>query len=354
MYRLSHRKKYIAPAVFVFSALVYCSVLVPPEKFWPAALLAYAIPVFLIIHLAMLVWLSFRKSSLVIWPLLGLLSGWYFVKISMHYSREEFDHAKSNDLEILSFNAKLFRKPHTYEKFSFDMIEWLVQDSADVKCIQEYSTNARWDVLDVTRQVEATGYYDYTRDYPLPMAEHQPGLAIFSKYPIVNKGEIVFDEKTVNNVIFADIVLDDDTVRIYNVHLSSMNIPLYAYTTVQHVGDKLHMLLAKLKNGAVIRSKEIDRLTAHVDTCPYPFIICGDFNEIPYGYNYLKLRKRFSNTFEHSGHGFGFSLNSKLFFLRIDHQFYGNGMVPLYFRVDRSMALSDHFPLRGIYRCHGQ
>ena len=75
----------------------------------------------------------------------------------------------------------------------------------------------------------------------------------------------------------------------------------------------------------------------------------GDFNETPYSYNYFRLRKHFGNSFEDAGNGFGFSLNSKLFFLRIDHHFFSKGITPIKYRVDRTQPLSDHFPTRASY-----
>jgi len=75
-----------------------------------------------------------------------------------------------------------------------------------------------------------------------------------------------------------------------------------------------------------------------------------DFNETPYSYNYFKLKKHFFNTFEEAGNGFGFSFNSLIFFLRIDHQFYNSEIEVLNYRIDRSMAISDHYPTRGFYR----
>lgn len=49
------------------------------------------------------------------------------------------------------------------------------------------------------------------------------GIAIFSKYPIINSGK-VFDNKRNNGAMFADIKINQDTIRVYNTHLESMNI----------------------------------------------------------------------------------------------------------------------------------
>jgi len=128
-----------------------------------------------------------------------------------------------------------------------------------------------------------------------------------------------------------------------------MGLNVGQYKNPRYYGYKLKTLIAKLRHGATNRSAQIDRIIEHTKTSPYPYMICGDFNETPYSYNYLRLRRHFSNAFEKAGHGFGFSVNSSLFFLRIDHQFYGTGLKALNYQVDRSMRISDHFATRGYY-----
>ena len=88
----------------------------------------------------------------------------------------------------------------------------------------------------------------------------------------------------------------------------------------------------------------------HAQNSPHPFVICGDFNETPYSYNYIRIRSIFNNAFENAGNGFGFTFNSVLFFLRIDHHFYGEKIVPVDYWVDKTIQTSDHFVTRGVYR----
>ena len=115
-------------------------------------------------------------------------------------------------------------------------------------------------------------------------------------------------------------------------------------------GNYLKKIIIKLKKGAVAHSNEIDQLINNTSDCPYPFIICGDFNEIPYSYNYLKLRKHYTNTFEIAGSGFGFSYNGRLFYLRIDHHFFSKGIRPIQYSVEWNFRKSGHFPTVGIYQ----
>jgi vancomycin resistance protein VanJ len=49
-----------------------------------------------------------------------------------------------------------------------------------------------------------------------------------------------------------------------------------------------------------------------------PLVIAGDFNTTPRGTMYSNLRDKY-NAFEQAGWGFGFTYNSRLPVIRIDH-----------------------------------
>ncbi len=336
--------------LFIVSLICYAAVLIPPEKFWPAGILVYGILPSLVINLFLFIVFLFLKSKAALIPLATFLAGFLFVKITFHIELNSPRSGGKNSIEILSFNVKNFDKVRGNVEFSLEMIRWLVYDSADVKCMQEFYSRLGDPYLDVVEKMSGAGYNFHLSDKEPGNQRILEGLAIFTRYPIINKGALLFQENSGNNCIYADLKIDSDTVRIYNVHLYSMRIPLYAYKDPSNYESKMKNLIRKLKDGAINRSNEIDQLIRHTAECPYPFLICGDFNDIPYSHNYITLRNHFTNAFEEAGHGFGFSFNHKLFFLRIDHQFIGEGIRPLFYQVDRSMKESDHFPTRGIYQ----
>ncbi|HEX8532431.1 MAG TPA: endonuclease/exonuclease/phosphatase family protein, partial [Cytophagales bacterium] len=83
---------------------------------------------------------------------------------------------------------------------------------------------------------------------------------------------------------------------------------------------------------------------------PHKVILCGDFNDIPYSYTYQRMRRQLRNAFEDAGSGFGFTLNDdKLFFLRIDNQFYDKALNVHDFQTHRDVTYSDHFPISATY-----
>jgi endonuclease/exonuclease/phosphatase family metal-dependent hydrolase len=98
------------------------------------------------------------------------------------------------------------------------------------------------------------------------------------------------------------------------------------------------------------RSVQVDTLTRRIDNSPYPVILCGDINDLPYSYTYDQLADRLQNAWASAGLGFGFSHNGKLPFLRIDHQFASPRFEVLGCRLRHDILHSDHFPLEAEYR----
>jgi endonuclease/exonuclease/phosphatase family metal-dependent hydrolase len=133
-------------------------------------------------------------------------------------------------LKVLSYNAHLFNyKNPPVGAEDPTVFSWLNDQDADIKVIQEFYQDFTIENKNALKFLSKGGELNYTY-HPLRGEPKQRsyGMAIFSKYPIVNEG-VVFDEKNNNGAIFADIEVGKDTLRIYNVHLASMSIEAEAF-----------------------------------------------------------------------------------------------------------------------------
>jgi endonuclease/exonuclease/phosphatase family metal-dependent hydrolase len=339
--------KIVPPVLFAVTFVGYVCIFIPPEKFWPAIICTFGILPLIFLNLILFIVLSFMKRKSLFWPLIILIIGIFFIQITFKFQFKKL--SSENDLiNVLSFNADFFHLNRNIDNPSIDLINWVVDDSSSIKCIQEYISYKNDPQKNISNRIIAKGYQKYAYLFE-DSKNRERGLAIFSRYPIVNQGKILFNPGSKNNCIFIDVVFSEDTLRIYNLHLSSMSIPEINDKYLVKYGGYLKNIIIKLKNGAIKHSNEINALIKHTSECNYPYIICGDFNETPYSYNYLKLRNHYKNSFEEAGSGFGFSFNGRLFFLRIDHQFFSEQLKVLRYRVDHSILKSGHFPTRGIY-----
>ncbi len=317
----------------------YASVLIPPTAFSFGVLLGYCIPGVVGINI-IIFFISRRLWSIVV-PLFGIP----FIVCTIQFS--DPSPVSEDSFSVLSFNAKLFRRPGSYREFSMDMIEWTATDSAEIKVIPEHSTDSRWEPLDVNKRISNEGYTSFSVSAPIPDNEHNLGSAIFSKFDTTKTGIVFTDSSSISMAIFEDVLIGHHAVRIYSVHLASMRLD---EISAQGFFDKVSQTAEKLIEGAIRRSSQLDQLIAHIEACPYPFIVSGDFNETPYSYNYWRMRRHATDAFVDEGHGLGFTFHSMRPVARIDYQFFSDGIVVENLEVDTNMRLSDHMPVRGRYR----
>jgi endonuclease/exonuclease/phosphatase family metal-dependent hydrolase len=162
-------------------------------------------------------------------------------------------------------------------------------------------------------------------------------------------GEIRFDD-TKNMVIFSDLKIGNDTVRIYNCHLQSYGINIKAYSVIDTLGfeskkiKEMRSIGSKLKWGNIYRSKQVIKLSNHISKCPYQVILCGDFNDTPISFTYGEISSRLKDSFVESGRGISNTYRGKLPQNRIDYIFHSGGYKAYnYQRLNANY--SDHYPI---------
>ncbi|GJM29560.1 MAG: endonuclease [Cyclobacteriaceae bacterium] len=308
------------------------------------------IPVILILNTFLMIYLIFKASGLFIYPTLVCFFGLLFLTRTVAFN----EHEVVDGLKVLSYNVRVF---NVYSHLNSDFvqskhtIDWVTERDDDIKCLQEFYVKPGDKIFSTVKSISKKNPYYHFEPTFTNSDGAQFGMAIFSKYPIINRGSIHVNAHSNNSILFADIVRKKDTVRVYNVHLESMSIDeqQLANSNTENFSTNLQKLLSQLKHGFVQRAMQIDNLCGHLERSPYPIILTGDLNDMPYSYSYQKLKKYLHSSFENGGSGFGFTFNGRLFFLRIDNQFYSEGVNLGSFITHREVKHSDHFPISAIY-----
>jgi len=335
---------------FAGSLVAYASVYVPPEVLWVFAFFALSIPLFLLTHTVLLGFWALRRSYMAVFPLLGLLLGWPFGQAT--FQLPKFGGKDTASFGVLSYNVRVFNQYHDEaQEEPKQMIEWVLNHPAEIKCLQEYFEAPNRPIYNVVPRFRAAGYSRYFVPVSGSARRGRYGLAIYSRYPIVRRGVVPFERASYNKAIFADIALSNkDTLRVYNAHLQSMHIDESAFTGEYGWERKFRAALLRYRRGVAYRSQQAEAIAQHATKSPYPVVVCADLNDPPYSFSYFHLNAYLENTFEKVGQGFGFSYNGPLWFLRIDHQFAGAGVKPMHYKNHREADLSDHFPNYVTYR----
>jgi endonuclease/exonuclease/phosphatase family metal-dependent hydrolase len=265
----------------------------------------------------------------------------------------------SSDISVLSYNVMYCNYgSYTQDKTTaLGIVNALDTLSADIKCFQElYNNDKMPDLRTIYKLTDTHPYYAYMHSAAdNNEGQGNIGLAVFSKHPIIRKQE-VFWKRNNNGILLTDIVVNDDTIRVINVQMHSMGIRVQKVINARDNKDDAKVkaetknILSLLKSGFEIRRIQADELAKWIADSPYPTIVCGDFNEIPFGYAYGHTNKLLQNAFESSGSGFGFTYNRVPSIIRIDNQFYDDTKIDNYsFETLNKARFSDHYPVRGRY-----
>ncbi len=340
--------------IFVVTLIAYVSTYISPEKLWVAGFLSLAIPGLLVLNVLLLLYYLLRGRIWFLFPLIALLAGYRYLSASFSVNPQTEWRPEADSFSVLNYNVRVFNS-YAYlqneNQTGKSMIEWIADHDADVKCLQEFYNEDSSNLYNTFSRIRRAGQYQgYVRSSVTNRVGGQFGLAIFSRFPILAKGEVNVRGNKQQHAIYTDLLINRDTVRVYNVHLQSMSIDEKKMGDIDKAKENYTAIARKLRFGFINRAKQIDNLLAHIQQGPHRVIVCGDFNDIPYSYTYSRLKGHLHNAFEEAGNGLGFSYNGKLFFLRIDNQFYSEGLEAQNFETYRDVSYSDHYPVQASYR----
>jgi len=218
-----------------------------------------------------------------------------------------------------------------------DILHFVNENNPDVLCIQEYSTSAKIDLK----------IYPYHAIF-MKGDQIRTGQAIFSKFPIVNEGELTFPESN-NNAIFADVKIGKDIVRVYNIHLQSIKIS----PDVNEINDnveginqeKSQVIFKRISEAFKKQQQQAEIIMNHKKSCEYPLVICGDMNNSAFSYVYRIIKGDMQDCFEEAGKNFGQTYNFRYYPARIDYIFADNAMSVKSFTNFPDFVNSDHLPV---------
>jgi endonuclease/exonuclease/phosphatase family metal-dependent hydrolase len=335
--------------------ITYLSVYVSPETSWIFAFICMAYPFLLIINILFIIfWLIFKKWFFLI-SLISILVGWNSVKRTFQVQIKK--HAQihtENSIRLLTYNVRLFNyyKWHKDTATWQDVIDFVHAEEPDIVCFQEFITlpGTRHDLSNLKKQMVPLSYSHVNYTHRIS-GKINFGMATFSKYPIIHK-EIIDFENSLNGILFSDIVAGNDTFRIYNCHLQSIKLRndyndvldnlIFNYNE-KHF-DELMDISKRMRQAFIQRALQVDMLTRHVKSSPYPVIVCGDFNDIPVSYTYNKLSSNLEDAFVKSGTWTGTTFRGNFPYIRIDYVFYSQAFRAFRYQTAK-VNYSDHYPV---------
>lgn len=341
MKKLSWFNKVMFSFNIVLTVLTFLAYVLPflAPKFFPfLSVLTLILPLFLIINALFFIYWLFQLKRQIILSGIVLIIGITFInkfyKFASNPQPEE-----DKDFIVMSYNVRLFNLFNWIDQEHIgDSIRQFINDkNPDILCIQEYSKTANVDLR------------VYKHRFIFMKGENiKTGQAIFSKYPIVNEGNIEFPESN-NLIVFADLRKGKDTIRVYNMHLQSIKISPDVNEIQDNVDSisqhKSQLMVKRISQAFKKQQLQAEILRNHKKECNYPMIICGDMNNSAFSYVYRSIKGNLNDCFEEAGNGFGETYNFKYYPARIDYIFVDKKMKVKSFQNFPLFKNSDHYPI---------
>ncbi|HHH54443.1 MAG TPA: hypothetical protein ENK91_12350 [Bacteroidetes bacterium] len=335
---------YLNVLVAIFTIFSYLSPYINPAKFWIFSFFGLAFPYLILLNFVFFIYWLFNKKRYSLLSLVIIFIGYQNINDFIVFNKSK-PGEENKSISIMSYNVNqgYFLDKN---KIKFNILSRFIDNQkADILLLQEKNTKR------INKELQ-----DLT-NYPYRNSIKGKGAAIFSRFPIVSKGEINFNSTT-NSCLWADIAIDSDTLRIYSVHFMSNQISRPAEAIVNDMesdgkleSKNIKAILSKYKRYVQVRAEQVLKVLANISKSPYPVIIGGDFNDPPSSFTYHKFNEKFKDAFKETGNGLGITYAGVIPMLRIDYLFFSKDIVINDFETIK-VKYSDHFPIKAGFSIH--
>ena len=308
-----------------------------------------AFPFFLLVNMAFLFfWLIFKWRMIWI-PVVGFVCA--YVPISIYMPINGKQEIPEGALKLVSYNVCTYGGNYKYENGFETVLKYLVEQKADIVCVQED--------VDTWRRYVFREYQKHWAYNDTMVIANNPqsfnALGIHTRFPIIKRERIPYASVSNGSAAWW-LKVDGDTLIVVNNHFESCHLSSDDRAQYRQIikgelprdsmRSESKLLLIKLAEANAARSGQIRTVLRYVEEhSQYPIIVCGDFNDSPISYSRHTMGERLTDCFKETGRGIGLSYNQKAFSLRIDHIFCSQQLQPYNCKVDDKMDASDHYPI---------
>jgi endonuclease/exonuclease/phosphatase family metal-dependent hydrolase len=305
----------------VVAVLLLCTLgnaWVPPNLLGGLNLLSLGFPYLIILYILLtLVWVLKRKKIAIAF-VLGTFLFYNPIRRWVNFSPKTENLKTVRDIKVLTFNVK-------YGDFGWEKVKKYIKDQdADIILVQEKDTN---------------------RAIRQDMVKY-PSVILKTKHKIVRQEKLI-EESARGNSFYADVDINGKIIRVVNVYLEPFRLDksMLQFDGFAKEGGKIATLLSHMTPTFKAHEDQIRKIRKVIDFSPYPVILAGDFNSVPNSYEYYNLGKDLQDAFLTVGNGISSSFHDYKVPLRIDYIFSSKSIIPLSYKVDQSVKLSDHYPV---------
>ena len=313
---------------------------VPPAGNTARAMLVYALPLLIAANIVFLIyWLVRLRFHWALMPLITLLCCIPYIGTIFQIGSGDDKADTKTGIKIATYNVARF-SGETTGFIAQDVFSEMKRQKVDIICFQEYNDFSG----DKKNSDSYKEYYPY-----FAVGEHD--MIIYSRYPIVDHKNLNF-EQTNNSAMWAEVKVNDNVYRVYNVHMETtgINSALHQAAKMAKNGVEVNSnglmdaIYGNYTVGMIARSGQANILAMDMMQSEAPIIVCGDFNDVPYSYVYNTMLGDKIDGFKECGSGFMYTYRGGKKKVRIDYIFHDKNLKGLsYYKKD--LSYSDHYPV---------
>ncbi|HEY5405445.1 MAG TPA: endonuclease/exonuclease/phosphatase family protein [Ginsengibacter sp.] len=314
--------------------------------------------IFFALAFFIILWLILKSKWWIV-SLIVLLLGFQqiFSAFAFNIPKEFSSLKKPTTLRILQWNVEGFHEyedAHGGEMDFAKMMDLIKNQDPDVLCFEEYFDHINeYNFRPNANSIINIGYpYHYFVASEYGKNDYESGIAIFSKYPMIDSANYSFNENVKGeHLLYADIKVNEKTFRVFATHLQSVHFEGKDYANLSRIAKARKPsfrdsrdIISKLKRGYISRYKQATLVSEKIKESPYPSFICGDFNDVPNSSTYFKIKGNFQDAFLQKGFFIGRTFRYISPTLRIDYI-----LADKQFNVTQFQRIkvpySDHYPV---------
>ena len=232
---------------------------------------------------------------------------------------------------LLHENEKTFNAWNTYTNAS--------ENQPDIICVQELPQTV-------------SNFFPIAEKFNV-FSKSKSNLKIATHYTILSGGDIK-DEEGLRFAIYADILINGDTVRVYNFHLYSNKISAWLTSADKTKNPGAGQLIEgserikeRIFTAAKRRAIQAKKLKWHLSACEHAVIVCGDMNETPQTFVYQQIKSNLYDTFRKGPVGLHPTYRKNPSWVRIDYIFNSDDLTAQSYDV-LPYEISDHSVVKAV------
>jgi endonuclease/exonuclease/phosphatase family metal-dependent hydrolase len=288
-------------------------------------------------------WLVVRRRYVLV-SVVGLLA--CFGSVRTYFPVNYVYEAPDSAITVVSYNLYNLTGATPGEMDRWPSVRYLAESGADIVCCQEAAQLNKYEVDTLLAQ-----HFPYRQRTVVRKCTQ----VLLSRFPILAVDTIGYESETNASVAYR-LLVGADTLLVVNNHFESYHLQSEDKSEYKEMlvnpdeairSDGPLSLMRKLMAANAVRAAQVDSVAAYIARSGMRYVLaCGDFNDPSISYAHYRLTRQLNDAFTRTGNGPAISYHHSGMYFRIDNILCSPDIRPYECRVDRSCAVSDHYPIR--------